>query len=102
MDRFNPFKKFFRRSGEFGFPVIPKGRRERNGDALYLESLEEVIPLFIFDGYSLNSTTDTKETSYGERVCAYCFNGKAIIGYEISSELAYLIKNADVQPSRIF
>lgn len=101
-DRLYPFKKLFRRSGSFGFPVVPKGRRERNGDALYLQNLEEVIPLFLFEGYSLTATTDTKPTSAGERIGAFALNGTAIVGYEISSDLVHLVKDARIQPSKVF
>ena len=101
-DRYYPFKKLFRRSGQFGFPVSPKGRRERNGDALYLQRLEDVIPLFCLEGYSLNTTTDTQPTSAGEKVAEYSLRGTAIIGYEISKDLADLVEHADVQPLKIF
>ncbi|MDO5666874.1 MAG: hypothetical protein Q4G44_03515 [Alcaligenaceae bacterium] len=101
-DRLYPFQKLFRRSGSFGFPLVPKGRRERNGDAVYLQSLEEAIPLFLFEGYSLTVTSDTKPTSAGERIGAFSLNGTAIVGYEISSELAYLVKDAETQPIKIF
>lgn len=101
-DRLYPFKKHFRRSDSFGFPVVPRGRRERNGDALYLQKLEEVIPLFIYEGYSLTATSDTQPSSVGERVGAYALNGTAIAGYEIADELQYLIKDAAIQPVKVF
>lgn len=101
-DKYYPFKKLFRRSGQFGFPAVPKGRRERNGDALYLQTIEEAIPLFFFEGYSLNTTTDTKPTCAGEKVAEYSLAGTAIVGYEISRELVHLVKNAQVQPLKVF
>ncbi len=101
-DRFYPFKKLFRRSGEFGFPVIARGRRERNGDALYLQSLEDALPFFFFEGCSLNTTTDTRPTCVGEKVAAYSLTGTAIVGYEISTELAHLVEYADLKPLKVF
>lgn len=95
--KFYPFKKLFRLSGQFGFPAVPRGRRERNGDALYLQRLEDAIPLFFFEGYSLNVTTDTQPTCYGEKVCAYSFTGTAIVAYEISQDLAYLVKDSNIK-----
>lgn len=101
-DRLYPFKKLFRQSGSFGFVVTPKGRRERNGDALYLSSLEQVIPFFLYQGYNLTVTTDTQPTSVGERIGAFTMNGTAIVAYEIADELRHLVKNAPHQPARFF
>lgn len=101
-DRLYPFKKLFRRSGSFGFPVVPKGRRERNGDALYMQSLEEAIPLFLFHGYSLTVTSDTKPTSAGERIGAFALNGTAIVGYEIAEDLVHIVQDAEIQPLKVF
>ena len=101
-DRYYPFKKLFRRSGEFGFPAIARGRRERNGDALYLQNLEDALPLFFFEGYSLNTTTDIHPTCIGEKVAAYSLSGTAIVGYEIASELAHLVQNVTLKPLKIF
>ncbi|KGF30427.1 MULTISPECIES: hypothetical protein [Oligella] len=101
-DRLYPFKKCFRQTGSFGYVVTPKGRRERNGDGLYLQSLEEVIPYFFYKGYSLAATTDTRPTSAGERIGAFTITGTAIVAYEIAEELSHLVATAPFQPRYVF
>ena len=100
--RLYPFKKCFKETGSVGFVVTPKGRRERNGDGVYLQSLEEVIPYFFFKGYNLVATTDTKPTSAGERIGAFTINGTAIVDYEIAEELSHLVATAPFQPRHVF
>lgn len=101
-DKFYPFKKLFRRNGKFGFPITPKGCKERNGDALYLQSLEEVLPLFFYEGYSLSASTDHNHGLTADKVSAYTIQGEAIVAYEISHELLHLVEKATIPPRRVF
>lgn len=87
-----PYKKRERKSGRYGFAISPPGKRDRDGEADYVEDIETVIRKVVFEGYGVRSKSGRRPGN------TLHIGGTAVKGYKISAALRHLVRGAEVEP----
>lgn len=100
-DKLYPYKKYQKKTDRYGFALTKPGEQDRNGQATYTDSIEEVIRRLLFDDWSVRAKTKDK-VGQNELKGTYGINKKTVHAYEIYEEFIYLTKSANLKPRNVF
>lgn len=87
-----PYKKRELASGRHGFAISPPGKRDRKGEADYVDEIETVVRKVVFEGYGVRSKSSRRPGN------TLRLGGTAVTGYKIAASLRHLVKGAEVGP----
>jgi len=95
-DRLYPYKKKQLSTGRYGYALSAPGEQDRNGQGTYTDDIALVIRRVVFDGWGVRAKLLDKSSS--KREGTYVIGKRSIVAYEISKDLAHLVKGAPFKP----